>query len=642
MKEVLISILKKIRIPIIIIFLLVIGVTINNKITKEKENDLLYPIKINSQNIYITVNKDGTTKVEEIVKLNSNTNVNEVKNILNEYSDIKNHIANINPFNNDTRGRHSNSFYLDVEDFYTGNTETELKVTYLLQTEFLNKYKDVNTLSLDIFANKENWQTEEINIFISVPNTSTTMKSDLNYIKGEDSFKRYDIQKETISNNQKKYTLLDVKGINNLELTASFDANSTTQPVDINQNKYSNYKNENIDKEETEVTKNLKKSKQEEKAFFVNLGDVFQDIIDTSFYDEFSIVMICIIVITSVFIAISIARRKLSSKVNYYRNVEDIPIPPYMSSVIASSNIKMKNIIMSTILDLNTRGNIKIIDKNSFVFISMNGLDDIEQKILILLFGKEPQEGEMLNLKEFSTKKLNSNIIYEFSKIKEDILKKLADLGIFTERKSKLSLIFNSYAIFNIIMCAILIANFEDIHDTYYIIFLFKLTIISICTYYGITIGKLLTFWMKEILKENRGNKKNDMKFTIALSILLVIALILKFLIWNEANTNLLAIVIIMSYALLKIPKEEYVKLRKNSKIENNLIGLKKYLEDYSLIKNKSMAESIIWEKYLSYAIALDINNKQINKLVNDEMINLNINLQFIDYILGEENEMYF
>ena len=54
------------------------------------------------------------------------------------------------------------------------------------------------------------------------------------------------------------------------------------------------------------------------------------------------------------------------------------------------------------------------------------------------------------------------------------------------------------------------------------------------------------------------------------------------------------------------------------------------------------MAESIIWEKYLSYAIALDINNKQINKLVNDEMINLNINLQFIDYILGEENEMYF
>ncbi len=372
------------------------------------------------------------------------------------------------------------------------------------------------------------------------------------------------------------------------------------------------------------------------------LGDIFENVIDTLFYDEFSIIMVCIIITTSIFIAISIARRKSIRDVNYYRNVEDIHFPPYMSSVIANKNIKMKNIIMSTILDLNIRGNIQIIDKNSFVFNSMNGLDDIEQKILILLFGKAPQEGEILNLKEFSTKKLNSNIIYKFSKIKEDILKKLVDIGMFTEKKSKLSLIFNSYAIFNIIMCAILLINFEDIYDTYYIIFLFKIIIISICTYYGITIGKLLTFWLKEILKQNRENKKHDMKFTMALSLLLGIALILKFVIWNDVDTNLLAIVIIISYVLLKIPKEEYVKLRNNSKIENNLMGLKKYLEDYSLIKDKSMAESIIWEKYLSYAIALDINNKQINKLVNEEIINLNINLQFIDYILGEENEMYF
>jgi uncharacterized membrane protein len=44
-------------------------------------------------------------------------------------------------------------------------------------------------------------------------------------------------------------------------------------------------------------------------------------------------------------------------------------------------------------------------------------------------------------------------------------------------------------------------------------------------------------------------------------------------------------------------------------------MGLKRYMEDFSLIKEKEVPELILWEKYLVYATAFGISEKVLKQL---------------------------
>ena len=72
--------------------------------------------------------------------------------------------------------------------------------------------------------------------------------------------------------------------------------------------------------------------------------------------------------------------------------------------------------------------------------------------------------------------------------------------------------------------------------------------------------------------------------------------------------------------------KDEYKKIA----------GLKKYIEDYSLMEEKNISSTILWEEYLSYAVAFGIPNKITNK-INEKIMKTNIILQKI----GEFIDIY-
>ena len=63
------------------------------------------------------------------------------------------------------------------------------------------------------------------------------------------------------------------------------------------------------------------------------------------------------------------------------------------------------------------------------------------------------------------------------------------------------------------------------------------------------------------------------------------------------------------------------------------MLELKKYINDYSLIKNRDLESVIVWDKYLAYATAFGIPNQVINNIY-EEWYNLNINLQVVDKLL--------
>ena len=48
---------------------------------------------------------------------------------------------------------------------------------------------------------------------------------------------------------------------------------------------------------------------------------------------------------------------------------------------------------------------------------------------------------------------------------------------------------------------------------------------------------------------------------------------------------------------------------------KEKLKGLKKYMEDFSMMKEKSVPELILWEKYLIYATVFGIADKVLKQL---------------------------
>ena len=67
------------------------------------------------------------------------------------------------------------------------------------------------------------------------------------------------------------------------------------------------------------------------------------------------------------------------------REVENL-ISPSLAEVVVDGKIEIKHLIMSTIIDLSTRGNIEIINNNTLRLLSTGNLELYESKIVDLIF----------------------------------------------------------------------------------------------------------------------------------------------------------------------------------------------------------------------------------------------------------------
>lgn len=61
---------------------------------------------------------------------------------------------------------------------------------------------------------------------------------------------------------------------------------------------------------------------------------------------------------------------------------------------------------------------------------------------------------------------------------------------------------------------------------------------------------------------------------------------------------------------------KNYIRTIKGKALLNKAYALKNYLKDYSLIREKTEEELVLWEYYLIYAVALDVNEKLVNSVI--------------------------
>lgn len=107
----------------------------------------------------------------------------------------------------------------------------------------------------------------------------------------------------------------------------------------------------------------------------------------------------------------------------------------------------------------------------------------------------------------------------------------------------------------------------------------------------------------------------NCEKLNDANSVIKIIGTILGFvaffIIWIEIGYGTIGIFI---YYLMQI--NSYRRTEKGEEINKNIEGLKQYIKDYSLLKDKDKEALRVWEEYLIYSVIFDINDENIVKKI--------------------------
>lgn len=136
-----------------------------------------------------------------------------------------------------------------------------------------------------------------------------------------------------------------------------------------------------------------------------------------------------------------------------------------------------------------------------------------------------------------------------------------------------------------------------------------------------------------ELITKNTNGKKRIKRMLIRTGLIFIISFILFSIFCNNVemmnNINtmysifiLLFFVIIMFtvvvilpivvlvYSLMQI--NSYERTEKGEEINKNIEGLKKYINDYSLLNSKDVNQLAIWEEYLIYSVIFDFNSTNI------------------------------
>ena len=321
------------------------------------------------------------------------------------------------------------------------------------------------------------------------------------------------------------------------------------------------------------------------------------------------------------FILSIIINRKIKTK--EIRKETNGLVSPILAEAVVDGKIALKEMLMTTIIELNIKGNIKIINNNTLELVSRDNLEKYEQSIVDLIFKKN-----IINFSDINNIFIKSNQgTIEFSKkineCKAGIIEKIRGLNIFSKKLAILNMVITVISIF---ICINLTQLFMKTSSTYRQLF-FWMSVLIIMYYVKKCINK--SSIKNEILKER---KRSSLVLPI---IIMIIILIFSIIYVSKSNIMFLIFaictVILNIYTIYKSQANVLTKEGKNEQIE--LLKLKNYINKYSLIKNRDLESVIVWDEYLAYATAFGIPNKVTNT-VYESWYNLNMNLQLIEKIL--------
>ena len=356
--------------------------------------------------------------------------------------------------------------------------------------------------------------------------------------------------------------------------------------------------------------------------------NILKETEEYDYINERIYILVIIITISVILLILSLIINNQKKTTNYRRDTSNL-ISPILAEAIIDGKIGLKELIMTTIVELNIRGNINIINNDTLELVSYDNLEIYEQSIVNLLFKNKTIKFSDINNTFANSNKSTIQFTQKMSLIKECLLEKIYSMNIFSKGLTFLNKAIGLCTILiSINMPQILLNNSSSMKK-----FFFILSLLITFYYIKSNIGK------KTIREEIITNNKRRTVIDIRIVFLLILTV---FIIISTSISVAKYHIVFFMFTLLAICLNIYIAyhsqgiiLTKEGKEEQlKLVELKNYINDYSLIRNRDLESVIIWDKYIAYATAFGIPNKITNSIY-EEWYNLNINLQVVEKILS-------
>lgn len=440
-----------------------------------------------------------------------------------------------------------------------------------------------NYNNMSILKVKRNTKFDNLNVIMKLPKASSIFKV---------NSKKAIIEK--MPNNAYKVNLSDVESLEKFEYVGfTFENNMFLNGKRVNQN--------------YDVKKEIGIFANEDKGNII----------------YFSAIAISTVI---VFIITIYTTKNIKVEKRYVRDTK-VVISPILAESLIDKKIGSKELIMTCIVELTCRGNIQNIDNDKFKLISKDNLLDYEEQLINLIFGKK----DTISFSKINKKFLNNNkgtatFVKQFKQIKKKILDKLFCLEIYSkEAEKKLEQIRDISLLIYVNVCVLINCILDQ--ECY--------TLIAIL---AINIGVLLVIkFLRYLITENKiiiskgGKSGNGFAMTFFLMIILICVTILVIYAFKEHYIilSMLLVVVILNTTIFRKSKL-HILTPKGQEEFAKAYGLKSYILDFSLMQERDVDSSIIWDEYLAYAVAFSIPNKITDKF-NSALMESNIILQKID-----------
>lgn len=573
-----------ISISIIIIAILISLFFINNSNTS-LNNKKSKEIGIGSRTININI-LDNKILCEDVILFNMHSREELKYKFFQEYD----YLNNTKLYINNSDNFYSTSLKMDLLKGYINidkrllnglkitDKNVSIKLTYELDLDYIKRY--TNTDVLPLYMDLEN--IDYLN--------NLTINLNSNY-----TITNLTVDNAEISKTKDGYAV-NMNNINNSDdINILFNMNTYLSNT-IN----SDYVNPNILKETEEY-----------------------DYINERIY-----ILVIIITISVILLILSLIINNQKKTTDYRRDTSNL-ISPILAEAIIDGKIGLKELIMTTIVELNIRGNINIINNDTLELVSYDNLEIYEQSIVNLLFKNKTIKFSDINNTFANSNKSTIQFTQKMSLIKKCLLEKLYSMNIFSKGLTFLNKAIGLCTILISINMPQILLNNSSLMKKFFFIFSLLITFYYIKS----NIGK------KTIREEIITNNKRRTVIDIRIVLLLILTVFI--IISTSINVAKYHIIFFM-FTLLVICLNIYIAyhsqgiiLTKEGKEEQlKLVELKNYINDYSLIRNRDLESVIIWDKYLAYATAFGIPNKITNSIY-EKWYNLNINLQVVEKILS-------
>ncbi len=333
----------------------------------------------------------------------------------------------------------------------------------------------------------------------------------------------------------------------------------------------------------------------------------------------------CVEIFNLIILSIFSIQNKVEKE--YVRDTK-LVIEPVLAEAIIDRKIGAKELVMTCISNMICKGNLKCINNDWIEAIHKNNLSDYEYRVMKMIFNntdtiKFEDIKNIFKKDNMRTEELNDDLKY----IKKAVFDTLINEKIYNIKCEKILNLMKiiSKLLYVEIICLVFLILFQTTSTSDFII---------------INMALLFCMYIIKPIREIKALSDEPNLFNTMINIFgvtFIVPFIYAFAL-HMRDINFIIIFVFITILLLLntiIFKKSntHVFTKKGKEAYKKAYGLKSYIDDYSLMKERELESTILWDDYLTYAIAFGISNKVTNRF-GEELMNANILLKKLDKFL--------